>query len=136
MLLRALVLIVIVGCVPPPQPASPAYAATSGPRNVTINGAPLDERTGATLAQLEAAGGDRYKPLYEHAARTLAAFMHDAIPVDQLPAKLKAMKKQAAEIEAMPERATEEEINEIAPDTELVPLDERDPLTEITEPLQ
>jgi len=50
-------LIVIVGCVPPPQPASPAYAATSGPRNVTINGAPLDERTGATLAQLEAAGG-------------------------------------------------------------------------------
>jgi hypothetical protein len=88
------------------------------------------------IAQLEAAGGDRYKPLYEHAARTLAAFMHDAIPVDQLPAKLKAMKKQAAEIEAMPERATEEEINEIAPDTELVPLDERDPLTEITEPLQ
>lgn len=92
------------------------------------------EAQGEYIAKLEAAGGDRYRPLYEHAQRTLAAFMHDAIPPEQLPAKLEEMKRQAAEIEAMPERATEEEINESPPDTiELEPLDE-DP--EPTEPLQ
>ncbi len=91
------------------------------------------EQAKAYIAQLEASGGDRYKPLYEHAQRTLAAFMHDAIPPEQLPAKREEMKRQAAEIDAMPDKATEDEINEMAPDTlELEPFED----SADTEPLR
>jgi hypothetical protein len=63
------------------------------------------------VAKLEACGGDRYRPLYEQAQRTLNAYLFEALEQEELRAKLAAMKAQAAEIDAMPDKATDEEIN-------------------------
>jgi hypothetical protein len=63
------------------------------------------------VAKLEAGGGDRFRPLYEQAQRTLNAYLFDALTQDELRARLGDMNAQAKEIEAMPDKATDEEIN-------------------------
>lgn len=53
----------------------------------------LEERNEA-LDKLEAAGGDRWRALYEDARRTLVANLHDQLDADELKERLGAMKRQ------------------------------------------
>jgi hypothetical protein len=59
------------------------------------------------------AGGDGYKALWLHAQRTMEGWLHDALTPEALAEKLAAMKQQAAEIAALPERVTEAELVEM-----------------------
>lgn len=66
---------------------------------------------GQYIGKLESGGSDRFRVLYEETRRTLELYLTDALTQDQLRKRLGDMKAQAEEIEAMPDKATEEEIN-------------------------
>jgi hypothetical protein len=73
------------------------------------------------IAKLEAGGGDKFRALYEQARQTLANYLHDALTSEELRQRLGDMEAQRKEIEALPERATPEEIER---SKEEIPADE------------
>lgn len=76
----------------------------------------LKQRIDALAAhneQLVNAGGDRYKVLYQQSRQTLVSYLHDELGNDQLREKLDEMKKQAAELDQLPEKVTERELKDM-----------------------
>lgn len=71
----------------------------------------------AYAAKLEAAGGDKYKALYEEARRVMLLSLHDALSPEQLQQRLADMKAQADEIAKDPTMLTPEQIEKIKGET-------------------
>lgn len=63
--------------------------------------------------RLIAAGGDRYKVLYEQSRDTLLRYLHSELDNDQLRVALDGMKAQAAELAKLPELVTEQELKDM-----------------------
>lgn len=67
----------------------------------------------AYAAKLEAAGGDRFRALYEDARKVLVLSLHDTLSPDDLATKLADMKQQAEEIAKDPTMLTPEQIEKL-----------------------
>ena len=79
-----------------------------------------NSRQAQYIEKLEAGGGARFRALYEHARKTLELYLFDMVTQDEIRTRLGDMKAQAEEIDKMPDKATDEEINAPGPDETLV----------------